>query len=108
MNPPRLTWNAIGRALLAVVLLGALAGVAGSQLAPQLPLATVLLYSLAGVALLFGLLIALILGQATWSQAILRNGGTDTQWLWFRADPPGLAALRNPTDATSPQEKQTS
>jgi hypothetical protein len=27
-------------------------------------------------------------------QWILRQGGIDPQWLWFRADPPGLEKMR--------------
>jgi hypothetical protein len=26
----------------------------------------------------------------TFNQWVLRKGGTDTQWLWFASDPPGL------------------
>lgn len=94
MGTRSLKWIAIGKALLAVVLLGGLAGVAGSQLAPQLPLATVLTYCVFGVAVLFGLLLIVIVFEATLAQFILRNGGTDTQWFWFRSEPPGLTALR--------------
>ena len=28
-------------------------------------------------------------------QWILRHGGLDPQWLWFRADPPGLSQMRD-------------
>ena len=89
-----LKWMAIGKVILAVLLLSALAGVAGSQLAPQVPLPMLLLYCLAGVAGLFGLLVVAVVVQGSWGQAVLRNGGTDPQWLWFRAEPPGLAELR--------------
>ena len=30
------------------------------------------------------------------NQWILRKGGTDTQWLWFSADPPGLKRDNKP------------
>lgn len=31
----------------------------------------------------------------------LNNGATDTGWLWFDAEPPGLEALRNGVDVSS-------
>lgn len=40
----------------------------------------------------------------------LNNGATDTGWLWFSADPPGLEAIRNGVDVTtlSAKAKQAS
>jgi hypothetical protein len=60
---------------------------------PQLSMRTTALYVLAGWGLLAGLFAALIVNTAlgSWVNAwILRKGGTDTQWLWFPADPPGV------------------
>lgn len=31
----------------------------------------------------------------------LNNGATDTGWLWFNAEPPGLEALRNGIDVST-------
>ncbi|MFZ6759173.1 hypothetical protein ACO0K9_18355 [Undibacterium sp. Ji50W] len=31
----------------------------------------------------------------------INNGATDTGWLWFNAEPPGLEALRNGVDVTT-------
>jgi hypothetical protein len=79
---------------LAAAALAALAAAASSELAPAVPLATVVLYAfLGGVALLVLLaLAAIVLGS--FRQAILRRGGSDPQWLWFRDEPPGLQRLR--------------
>lgn len=60
---------------------------------PGLNLWTVALYVLVGWGILAGLLLVLVVNTAisSWiNQWILRKGGTDTQWLWFSADPPGL------------------
>jgi hypothetical protein len=82
------------KALVATVALAALAGVAGAQLAPSVPLSTVLLYSALGGAALFAVAIVAVLAKLTWGQFILRKGGTDPQWFWFSAEPPGLVEMR--------------
>ena len=84
----------INKILLATLLLAVIAGVAGSRLAPSLPLPTVLLYSGLGVLALGALLLLVIVVSSTVSQWILRKGGTDTQWFWFSGEPPGLQKLR--------------
>jgi hypothetical protein len=82
------------KALLAIVMLSGLAGVAGKQLAPDVPLQTVLLYCAIGAAILFtSLVFAAVLGL-TVNQFILRHGGTDAAWFWFKAEPPGLERQR--------------
>ena len=66
---------------------------------PGLNLWTVALYVLVGWGILAGLLLMLVVNTAisSWiNQWILRKGGTDTQWLWFSADPPGLQKDRKP------------
>ncbi len=60
---------------------------------PQLSFATMALYVLGGWVILGGLFLLVVVNTAVGSwlnQWILRKGGTDTQWLWFSADPPGL------------------
>ncbi len=66
---------------------------------PGLNLWTVALYVLVGWGILAGLLLVLVVNTAisSWiNQWILRKGGTDTQWLWFSTDPPGLQKDRKP------------
>ena len=82
------------KAVLATVLLAILAAVAGSQLAPEIPMPRVLLLSLIGTALLFCLLVVATIVTLTVAQFILRKGGTDPQWFWFASEPPGLVRLR--------------
>ncbi|OGB29134.1 MAG: hypothetical protein A3F78_15225 [Burkholderiales bacterium RIFCSPLOWO2_12_FULL_61_40] len=82
------------KTLLATVLLVALAGVAGAQLAPEVPLQWVLIYSALGAAALLLVLAIATVVTLTVMQFILRKGGTDTQWLWFSAEPRGLVHLR--------------
>lgn len=82
------------KALLAIVLLSALAGVAGAQIAPHVPLQTVLLYCAIGAALLFAALVLAAMVTLTFNQFILRSGVTDPAWFWFKAEPPGLERQR--------------
>ena len=86
--------RSINKVLIAITLLAALAVVAGSHLAPRLPLPMVLLYSAIGVLALGSVLIVAMLVSLTVSQWVLRHGGTDTQWFWFSDEPPGLQKLR--------------
>ena len=82
------------KALFAIVMLAALAGVAGSQIAPHVPLQTVLLYCAIGAAILFAALVFAAIVTLTFNQFILRHGGTDPTWFWFKAEPPGLEKQR--------------
>ena len=81
-----------------VVLTGAI-GFIVHLLWPALDLLTTGLYVLAGWIIVAGLVLVLVVNTAIsgWiNQWILRKGGTDTQWLWFPADPPGLQGDRKP------------
>lgn len=82
------------KALLAIVMLSALAGVAGSQLAPLVPLQTVLLYCAIGATILFAILVIAAIVTLTFNQFIIRHGGTDPMWFWFKGEPPGLERQR--------------
>ena len=82
------------KALLAIVMLAALAGVAGSQLAPDLPLPAVLLNCAIGAAILLVFLVFAAVLSLTFNQFILRHGGTDADWFWFKGEPPGLERQR--------------
>ena len=84
----------VAKVVLATLLLGALAGVAGSQIVPGWSLARVLLSSALGAAVLVAALIVAAIAWLVLGQFILRKGGTDVQWLWFPGDPPGLEDLR--------------
>ncbi|MEY4560934.1 MAG: hypothetical protein RLZZ618_211 [Pseudomonadota bacterium] len=93
----------IGKVLVAVASLAALAGVAGSQLAPSMPLAMVVLYSALGAASLLAVVLIAAVGCLTFWQFILRQGGTDAQWFWFSGEPQGLEQMRQWT-APAPAE----
>jgi hypothetical protein len=82
------------KSLLAIVMLSALAGIAGSQLAPNVPLLTVLFNCAVGAAVLFAVLVFAAVVSLTFNQFILRHGGTDPMWFWFKGEPPGLERLR--------------
>ena len=82
------------KGLLAAVLLAGLAGVAGSQLAPNVPLMTILLNCAFWAVIVFAVLIVAAAVTLTFNQFILRHGGTDAAWFWFKAEPPGLERQR--------------
>jgi hypothetical protein len=94
MFPSKLRQQVAAKTFLAIILLSALAGWAGSQMAPHMPLPMVLLYSAAGAVLVFAVLVIATVTVLTLMQFILRKGGTDPQWFWFPAEPPGLVQLR--------------
>ena len=96
----------VAKLVLAAILLMALAGVAGSQMAPKMALFDVLLYSGALALGLFALLLVVSVVSLTLYQFILRKGGTDPQWLWFRSEPPGLVALRAQSKDRAAQDAQ--
>lgn len=94
MSLSKLSKQVATKVLVATVLLSLLAGVAGSQLSPQVPLHVVLLYCVVGAAALFTFLVFATVATLTLLQFILRKGGTDPQWFWFSSEPPGLVRLR--------------
>ena len=79
---------------LATLLLSMVACVAGAKLAPHLPMHLIVFYSAVGAVILLVAIVVLTVATLTFSQFILRKGGTDTQWFWFAAEPPGLVRLR--------------
>lgn len=89
-----LNMNVISRIIIATLFLGALAVVAGTQLAPHTPWTTVLGYSAAGALVLLSVLTVGAVLMATIAQWVLAAGGTDVQWYWFGQEPPGLEQLR--------------
>ena len=80
--------------LLTTVLLGILVGIAAADLSPGVPLYLVLFYSALGAVALFAALALAAVLLGTFNQFILRHGGTDTQWFWFKSDLAGLVQLR--------------
>ena len=82
------------RIALAVALLWAGAAVVAMQLQPHKPLLQSWLQIVLGAGAVLVCLIAATLATLSLMQWILRRGGTDTQWLWFASDPPGLVRPR--------------
>jgi hypothetical protein len=80
--------------LLVIVLLSGLAGVAGSRLAPDMPLHAILINCAIGAAVLLAALVFVTVLGLTFNQFILRHGGTDAAWFWFKNEPPGLEMQR--------------
>lgn len=96
-NPTRL--GLATRVILAVLGLGAVLGVAGRNLAPDVATTTWLFWCALGLG---GLVLTLTVGVVITlqiNQWVLRNGGTDVQWLAFPSDPKGLVALRQKPQA---------
>ena len=67
-----------------------LVSVPARELAPNITIAELVLY----VACAFVGLVALAVCSLQFAQFILRKGGTDPQWFWFNAEPPGLEQQR--------------
>jgi hypothetical protein len=82
------------KALIATVSIAAVVVVAARSLAPSLSLATLLFWCAVVVLLFLAVSILWAFVNLQLGQWVLRHGGTDPQWFWFRAEPPGLAALR--------------
>ena len=89
--------------VLAAVLLLGLVGVAAADLAPQVPLTVFLWYATVGGLGLVVIVIAGAVVSLTVSQFVLRHGGTDPQWFWFRSEPQGLVQLRAQAKAHAAQ-----
>jgi hypothetical protein len=75
------------------------------HLAPGVPLATVLLYSIAGALIFLAVLLTAAALTLSAAQFSLRHGGTDPQWFWFAAEPPGIAGVRKQLAAESARIK---
>jgi hypothetical protein len=60
------------------------------ELVPNITLAELVLY----IACAFVALVVVAVCSLQIAQFILRTGGTDPQWFWFKADPPGLEQQR--------------
>ncbi len=88
----------------ALMLLG-LVAVAGADLAPTVPLPTFLLYAAMGGLALVAIVVAAVASLTVW-QFVLRHGGTDPQWFWFRSEPPGLRGLRLQAKALAEQRRR--
>ena len=80
----------IDRITVAVVAVVALVSVPAHHLAPGLSF-----FELAALVFCaFSSLVVIAACSLTFAQWILRCGGTDPQWFWFGAEPPGLQKLR--------------
>lgn len=73
---------------------GTVVATASINLFPQVPLVVTLLYAAAGTAAFLAVIsISIVVGSGI-NAYVLNKGGTDTQWLWFKADPQGVTSLR--------------
>ena len=79
---------------LAVLLIGSIFAIAGRSMFPAVPLAAVLAYAAGAMLALVALVSIVFFLGASLNQVVVRAGGTDTQWLWFKSEPPGLVNLR--------------
>jgi hypothetical protein len=94
MRFPHVPFVLVVKTLVAAAALATLAGVAGAQLAPSVPLGKLLFLCAVGAAILFAVVLLATIASSTFGQFILRQGGTDPQWFWFPAEPPGLVRAR--------------
>jgi hypothetical protein len=68
----------------------ALVAIPARELVPNITLAKLALY----IACAFVALVVAAVCSLQFAQFILRKGGTDPQWFWFNAEPPGLEQQR--------------
>jgi hypothetical protein len=90
----KITSNVWPRILLAIVLIAGIFVIAGQSIAPTTPVIVWLLYCLLGAVVIGSTLLLLSIVHLVIGQFILRKGGTDPQWFWFRSEPLGLVQLR--------------
>ena len=83
------------KVLLAIIMLSTLVGIAGADLAPEVPLKMILLVCAIAAAILLAVFCFAIIIAGSVNQTIIRNGGTDNSWFWFKGEPPGLEKLRD-------------
>jgi hypothetical protein len=76
----------------------ALVAIPARRLAPNLTLAELVL-CIAGA---FVGLVLVAVCSLQLAQFVLRNGGTDPQWFWFRGEPPGLEQQRGKNEEGRP------
>jgi hypothetical protein len=82
------------KTIIAIVLISILIGIASTDMAPNMSLASVLIACIITIAIFFIVLIFSIISGASSNQNIIRRGGTDPAWLWFDHEPPGLEKQR--------------
>lgn len=85
--------------VIASTLISAILTFASKALFPAASTFEVTLWGVAALTALVALAVLLSFVMLSINQAALRAGGTDTQWLWFNADPPWLDKLRGRPDA---------
>ena len=96
-----MTHSPESRVVITAKILAALAAGVGlvsavaNGIVPAVPVVQLILVTLASVAGIGAALVATLVCSLQFRQFILRHGGIDTQWLWFRSDPPGLERLRD-------------
>ena len=108
MSKRNISRDKLVRVCVAAAALSALAVVAGRALLPGTPAYVVLGYGLLGALAVVGVLFAATYVVNSIYQFALKFGATDTQWLWFSSDPPGLAKMRGRVQAqTAPRAPGT-
>lgn len=80
----------IMKTIITMILIFTLIGIASADLAPNVPLAYILIACAIAVPIFLIILIYGIIGGASFNQSIIRRGGMDTSWLWFNSGPPGF------------------
>jgi hypothetical protein len=94
INSSRHSIKTIAKLLLAGFLIAGLIVFAAQDLAPQMPYAKLFAYIFLVLTAVAVILIGMSLIYLNIFQWVLRNGGTDTAWFWFKSEPKGLMALR--------------
>lgn len=97
---PQLRINIIKLAVCILAIMGLLMVFAHSA-APNASLFKMAFFSAAFMVLVLALGFASVFITGEFKQWSLNHGASDTGWLWFNAEPPGLEALRNGIDIST-------
>jgi hypothetical protein len=94
MNPALKSHPLRWKLPLLALIIGAIAVAASRSLFPAVPVAMALLYLAAAIVAFLAFVSLSLIVTSRINAYVLSKGGTDTQWLWFGSEPPGLARLR--------------
>jgi hypothetical protein len=93
-NTPCNNFTNFAKLIVALALLMGIVVVAAQDLAPNISYLKLCVYIFLGLAAVAVNLVGLSVIYLNVYQWVLRKGGTDTAWFWFKSEPKGLMALR--------------
>ncbi len=90
MEPQDSQMRVIGKVALATILIGGLIFYVAKSAGTMASNGTILFYMFLGLILTASYIVIYAYIGGSFRQWILRKGGIDNQWLWFKHNPPGF------------------